>query len=65
MGKTIERIAIDRGHTIVDRIDIHNQEHLNDINSEIVDVAIEFSQPDAAYQNILTCLEKGIQGFQE
>ena len=31
MGKTIEQIAISRGHEIVSRIDIDNQE---DFNSE-------------------------------
>ena len=60
MGKTIERIAIERGHIIVDKIDIHNQDQLKYFSSNEVDVAIEFSQPDAAYQNISTCLEKGI-----
>ena len=60
MGKTIESIAIERGHTIVEKIDINNLDQLKYIPSNEVDVAIEFSQPDAAYRNIRTCLEKGI-----
>ncbi|MFC2124986.1 4-hydroxy-tetrahydrodipicolinate reductase [Bacteroidota bacterium] len=60
MGKTIERISIERGHNIVDKIDVHNQDQLKSIKSDEVDVAIEFSQPDVAYQNIATCLETGI-----
>lgn len=61
MGKTIESIAISRGHKIVERIDIHNQEAINNLHGEDVDVAIEFSQPDAAVRNIAVCLEKGIK----
>jgi len=60
MGKTIEGIAIKRNHTIVERIDVNNQDQLEWIRSEDVDVAIEFSQPDAAFRSISICLEKGI-----
>lgn len=57
MGKTIERIALDRGHQITGRIDIDNQYELETVQA---DVAIEFSHPDAAFQNIKQCLERGI-----
>ncbi len=57
MGKTIERIAIQRGHEIAGRIDIDNTGDLDTANA---DVAIEFSHPDAAYQNVRRCLERGI-----
>ena len=60
MGKTIEKIAVNRDHRITGTIDLHNQELLRDIDPHTCDVAIEFSQPDAAYNNILTCLQKGI-----
>jgi 4-hydroxy-tetrahydrodipicolinate reductase len=56
MGKVIERIALERGHEIVLRkTDIDTFEGL-----ELADVAIDFSVPDAAVNNISTCLENNI-----
>lgn len=60
MGREIERLAVLRGHEIVAKIDIDNVHELNQLTSKEVDVAIEFSNPVSAYQNILTCLEKQI-----
>lgn len=57
MGKTIERVAKDRGHNIAGRIDIDN---VNDLDSAEADVAIEFSHPDAAYSNVRKCIERNI-----
>lgn len=57
MGKTIERIALDRGHEIAGRIDIDNQQ---DLDTASADAAIEFSHPDAAFQNISKCLDRKI-----
>jgi 4-hydroxy-tetrahydrodipicolinate reductase len=59
MGKAIEQIALNRGHHIAGKIDINNREELAALPSESVDVAIEFSAPEAAYENIKICLEKG------
>lgn len=53
MGKAIETIAIERGHEIVLKIDIDNV----DYNLKNVDVAIDFSSPDAAYNHICSCIE--------
>lgn len=61
MGKSIEEIALNKGHNIVDRIDLDNQSSLKSYDSGKADVAIEFSQPDAAWDNIRTCLENGIK----
>jgi 4-hydroxy-tetrahydrodipicolinate reductase len=61
MGKSIEIIAKERGHNIAGIIDVDNQSSLKDIDPPTVDVAIEFSQPDAAYENIRLCLEGGIK----
>lgn len=58
MGKAIENIAINRGHTIVGKVTIDNRRDFDD--GEIVkkaDVAIEFSEPDAAVENIKLCLK--------
>lgn len=57
MGKTIEQIALTRGHTIAGRIDIDNKK---DLDTAKADVAIEFSHPEAAFDNIQKCLERGI-----
>ncbi len=59
MGKTIEKIAIERGHEVIGRIDAptDNREQFNSTNT---DVAIEFSQPDAAVENIKWCLNRQI-----
>jgi 4-hydroxy-tetrahydrodipicolinate reductase len=57
MGKTIERIAIARGHQISGKIDVDNQ---HDFESLDGDVAIEFSHPDAAFNNVKRCLERNI-----
>jgi 4-hydroxy-tetrahydrodipicolinate reductase len=56
MGKTIEKIAISRGHAIAGRIDINSPDTIQ----PGADVAIEFSQPDAAVENISRCLAAGI-----
>lgn len=60
MGKTIERIAIERGHTISAIIDVHNKEDIKNLNGTIADVAIEFSQPESAFLNISHCLENNL-----
>jgi 4-hydroxy-tetrahydrodipicolinate reductase len=57
MGKTIERIAQEKGHEIAGRIDIHNQHEFDTIAA---DAAIEFSHPDAAFNNVKRCLERKI-----
>jgi len=55
MGKTIERIALERGHNIVIRADIGIEYDITQ-----ADVAIDFSIPDAAFDNISRCLNHGI-----
>jgi len=57
MGKTIERIALSRGHEIAGKIDV-GEDIAN--FTKPVDVAIEFTQPEAAVNNLKTCFEKGI-----
>jgi len=57
MGKIIERIALERGHTIAGRIDIDNPQ---DLDTAEADVAIEFSRPEAAFDNVRRCLNRKI-----
>lgn len=54
MGKTIERIALERGHQIVARLD-NSPEQSSDLGG--ADVAIEFTVPAAAVQNIERCFQ--------
>ena len=60
MGKEIEKIALDRGHEIVLKIDITNPEDLNIQNLNKADVAIEFTTPASATANYKLCFESGI-----
>lgn len=57
MGHEIEEIAVKRGHSIELIIDQDNVDDLNKTNLTGIDVAIEFSFPDAAFNNIIRCLE--------
>jgi 4-hydroxy-tetrahydrodipicolinate reductase len=56
MGHEIENVAIKRGHSISQIIDVANSGDLNPVNFKEIDVAIEFSSPDAAFENITKCL---------
>ena len=56
MGQMIEQIAVNRGHEIVAKID----ENSENIDFSIMDVAIDFSMPKAAYGNISKCLHNDI-----
>ncbi len=56
MGKAIERIAVERGHEIVLRVNSQNNESF--LNGELnhAEVAIEFSRPEFAVENIMACI---------
>jgi 4-hydroxy-tetrahydrodipicolinate reductase len=60
MGKIIEKIAIDRKHEIVLKIDRDNQDELTAENLQMADVAIEFSTPGTVLNNIEHCLNAGV-----
>jgi 4-hydroxy-tetrahydrodipicolinate reductase len=60
MGKEIEKIALNRAHEIVLKIDIANPEDLTIANLQKADVAIEFSIPNSAIANYQLCFEAGI-----
>lgn len=57
MGKTIEKVALERGHEIVNKINSSDYTALEISNA---DVAIEFTQPDVAYDNIRKCYEANV-----
>ncbi|QMU64488.1 MAG: 4-hydroxy-tetrahydrodipicolinate reductase [Flavobacteriaceae bacterium] len=56
MGKEIEKAAIQRGHEIILRID----EDSDPYDISIADIAIDFSIPDAAYENITNCIKNKV-----
>jgi 4-hydroxy-tetrahydrodipicolinate reductase len=60
MGHAIERIAAGRGHHIVLRITSTNKSDMTAANLQQADVAIEFTKPDVARDNVIECLEAGI-----
>ncbi|MGB1241251.1 MAG: 4-hydroxy-tetrahydrodipicolinate reductase [Chitinophagales bacterium] len=59
MGKTIEQL-LDSKHEIVLKINSKNIAEMTIQNLQKADVAIEFSTPDVAYNNILTCFEANV-----
>lgn len=58
MGKEIEKILLERGHTIAAKIDSNT--NLSDIDVNQIDVAIEFSTPQTAHTNISFCVANKI-----
>ena len=55
MGKEIEKIALQRKHTIVIK-----DEGTAPYDITIADIAIDFSIPNAAFNNIKNCIEHNI-----
>jgi 4-hydroxy-tetrahydrodipicolinate reductase len=58
MGKEIEQILLERGHTISLRSTRSNPFKKEDLAG--TDVAIEFTEPHSAVDNILRCFEAGV-----
>ena len=56
MGKTIERLAVGRGHTIV----FKGSSSASEGSLNEADIAIEFSTPETAVENIKKCFHVGI-----
>jgi 4-hydroxy-tetrahydrodipicolinate reductase len=60
MGKAIEEIALQQHHEIVLKIDLSNIDEFTKDNISKADVAIEFTSPHTAYENVKKCLEYGV-----
>ena len=61
MGHEIEKVLAERGHTVGLTIDINNAEEMMVAeNLRKADVAIEFTSPATAYDNIRRCIEAGV-----
>jgi len=55
MGKAIEKVAIDRGHSVIFKTNDFNLKLINDVN-----VTIEFSTPESAFTNIKNCIDSNV-----
>ena len=60
MGKAIEEIAINRSHEIVLKIDEDNLSDFTKENISNANVAIEFTGPHSAYENVKKALSFGV-----
>ena len=60
MGKSIEKMATQRGHHISSIVDLDSQEKLSEIAPDNTDVVIEFSNPSSAFDNIGACLRQKV-----
>lgn len=60
MGQAIERIAQNRGHKTVLKICSSNLEAFTGENLRRADIAIEFTRPEGALDNVLRCLDAGL-----
>ena len=56
MGKAIEKIALNRGHQIILKVD----ENTTSYDISIVDIAIDFSTPTIAFKNISNSINNNI-----
>ena len=60
MGKAIEEIAVSKGHEIVLKIDVSNTSDFTKENVQKANVAIEFTGPHTAFENITKCIDWGV-----
>lgn len=60
MGQLIEKFAVKRGHQVVLVVDKDNRDKITVEDIKAGDVAIDFSEPAAATDNITLCFEAGL-----
>ena len=60
MGKAIEEIALQNGHEIVLKISIENTDDMTAENLKKADVAIEFTGPESAANNLKEIFNAGV-----
>jgi 4-hydroxy-tetrahydrodipicolinate reductase len=60
MGKAIEEIALQRGHAVPLKIDLDNADEFTKENLSKTDVAIEFTGPHSAYDNLKKLMQFGV-----
>lgn len=60
MGKAIDQLAAARGLEVVWRIRRDDLPHLTTATIQEAEVVIEFTRPEAAFQNVMRCLGAGV-----
>jgi len=60
MGQAIEKLAVERGHTISLIIDKGTDHSINDLNTDNTEVAIEFTNPKVAYDNLTNAISSRV-----
>lgn len=60
MGREIEQILLERGHEVKLIIDLENRAELDTEHLAGIDVALEFTTPTTAYENLRTCIENRV-----
>jgi 4-hydroxy-tetrahydrodipicolinate reductase len=60
MGKELEQVALERNHSIVLRVDIDTIQSLKEADLKTADVALEFSTPASAFDNLMRCINAGV-----
>lgn len=60
MGKEVEKLALKAGHEIILKISSKNFSTVRNNRLPLADVAIEFSAPQAAFENVIHCFNSGI-----
>lgn len=60
MGHEIERVLLERGHKVGLIIDLDNGSLLDAAHLAPIDVAIEFTTPATAFDNVMKCLKCGV-----
>ena len=60
MGREIEKLLRERGHEAALIIDCDNAQELDAGHLRGIDVALEFTTPATAYDNIRRCIECGV-----
>jgi 4-hydroxy-tetrahydrodipicolinate reductase len=63
MGRLIEEMAVNEGWEVGPKLDVHNNQGgcgITEASMDRVDVALEFSQPDAVLANMEACARLGV-----
>lgn len=60
MGREIEQILLERGHEVKLIIDLENSHELDAEHLKGIDVALEFTTPSTAYENLKRCIDNRV-----
>lgn len=60
MGREVERLMVGRGHEVVAVFDEDNLPTAGALRASGAELAIEFTTPEAVFDNIISCFEAGV-----